>query len=109
MIEHSVRGHSVVDSDTVPPYPERSVAVYGAGQISYSYQGHRSHSHSGGYPGFRSHIVRYIDQKLGIAVLTNDNNFGNHLASMISFFVAEEILGLVHVDWQARSYLFCNA
>ena len=44
---------------------------YGFGWELGSFRGHRLVSHSGGLPGFRAQVARFVDDKLTIIVLMN--------------------------------------
>ncbi|KAJ7249450.1 beta-lactamase/transpeptidase-like protein [Mycena rebaudengoi] len=72
--------------------PELSPSVYGAGQIQSSYRGH----------GFHSRVTRLPFDGLGIAVLTNDDNYGSLFCESIRYRIIDAALGLDPVDWSAR-------
>ena len=106
-----------------PPHPEVSVAVYGAGQYLYSYQGHNVRAfcassaaisiakmkcfpkqiveHSGGSPGWVTLISRAPQDGLGVAVFTNWDG-GGLVMDLIMYYLYEKALGLPHVDWSSR-------
>jgi hypothetical protein len=46
-------------------------ADYGFGWISKEVDGHRVVEHSGAWQGFTSHISRYVDDRVTVAVLSN--------------------------------------
>jgi len=77
--------------------------VYGMGFGRSSYQGHQYVEHAGADLGFMSEIIRYPNDGLGIAVLTNDVPRGYLAAQIISWRVAEKLLGLPHADWRTRT------
>ena len=57
--------------------------------------------HTGAILGYTSAVIRYPNDGLGIAVLTNDADALFHDA--VKWRIAEEILGLpVRVDWNTR-------
>ncbi|KAJ7249404.1 beta-lactamase/transpeptidase-like protein [Mycena rebaudengoi] len=71
---------------------ELSAKVYGAGQIQSSYRGH----------GYHSQVTRLPFDGLGIAVLTNDDNYGPVFLEAIKYRIIDAALGLEPVDWSAR-------
>ncbi|KAF9057542.1 beta-lactamase/transpeptidase-like protein [Panaeolus papilionaceus] len=99
VIEHVAHGRSITAGK--PPYPEMSAQVYGAGQIRYSYQGHDLIEHGGSNPGFKTQVARFPDDNLGIISLSNDNE-GHWLMEAAKFRVADELLGLKRINWNAR-------
>ncbi|KAF9545225.1 beta-lactamase/transpeptidase-like protein [Agrocybe pediades] len=99
VIKHVTHGASV--SKGVPEFPELSVEAYGAGQRRLSYQGHDVIEHGGSLPGYKSQISRFPDDNLGIIVMSNDANAG-FLVKAVKFRIAEELLGLKEVNWNAR-------
>ena len=49
-------------------------------------------------------IIRFPNDGLGIAILTNDSPLGQIFYDIVKWRIAEELLGLpVQVDWNARS------
>ncbi|KAF4615106.1 hypothetical protein D9613_013016 [Agrocybe pediades] len=99
VIKHVTHGVSV--SKGVPEFPELSVEAYGAGQRRLSYQGHDVIEHGGSLPGYKSQISRFPDDNLGIIVMSNEANAG-FLVKAVKFRIAEELLGLKEVNWNAR-------
>ncbi|KAJ7249453.1 beta-lactamase/transpeptidase-like protein [Mycena rebaudengoi] len=69
---------------------ELSPIVYGAGQ------------HGGDGRGFHSQVTRLPFDGLGIAVLTNDDNYGPLFREAIKYRIIDAALGLEPVDWSAR-------
>ena len=51
---------------------------YGFGWELGSFRGHRMVSHSGGLPGFRAHLARFVDANLTIIVLMNLDDVDPH-------------------------------
>ncbi|KAJ7021657.1 beta-lactamase/transpeptidase-like protein [Mycena alexandri] len=58
----------------VAAYPELSPVVYGGGQFRGTYRG----------VGFKSQVTRFPSKDLGIAVLTNEEDWGNMIMEAIS-------------------------
>ncbi|GGI57605.1 serine hydrolase domain-containing protein [Winogradskyella haliclonae] len=48
--------------------------------------------HFGGYNGFQSHISFMPKEKIGIAVFTNEEHFGDNLSSIIASYIYEVLL-----------------
>jgi hypothetical protein len=49
-------------------------AGYALGWVISSYEGHALAEHGGGIPGFTCHVVRLADDKMYVAVLSNDTS-----------------------------------
>ncbi|KAJ7655931.1 beta-lactamase/transpeptidase-like protein, partial [Mycena rosella] len=77
--------------------PELSPTVYGGGQIQSSYRGHGAFT-----PRPSISITRFLVDGLGIAVLTNDDTFGQSFREVIKYRIADEAFGLPPVDWNSR-------
>ncbi|KAG6826577.1 hypothetical protein H0H92_015277, partial [Tricholoma furcatifolium] len=88
--------------DTSAPFPEVSVSVYGGGQIQSTYRGHVVVEHDGSVTGFTSLITRLPADNIGIAVLTNDQDYGSWWMRSIRYRLIDEALGLQYVDWDSR-------
>ena len=58
-------------ADTGAKTDEGTSVQYGFGWFIGSSRGHRLVYHGGSLPGFRAHLLRYVDDKLTIVVLTN--------------------------------------
>ncbi|KAF5360710.1 hypothetical protein D9756_004739 [Leucocoprinus leucothites] len=89
VIEYTATGTSTFGK--LAKFPELSVAVYGAGQIRYSYRGHEIVEHNGGVPGFDSWVSRMPNDNLGIVLLCNDERSMNAL-SAIKWRIIDEII-----------------
>ncbi|PPQ81653.1 hypothetical protein CVT24_002831 [Panaeolus cyanescens] len=111
---HPYTNHAIVPEDVIervahgisvsagqPPYPELSPLVYGAGQWRFSYQGHDLIEHGGSNPGFKTQVTRFPDDNLGIISLSNDEN-GNWIVEAAKYRIADELLGLRRINWNAR-------
>ncbi|KAJ6469361.1 beta-lactamase/transpeptidase-like protein [Mycena sanguinolenta] len=90
VIQTVATGVSVWDGNA--DAPELSPLVYGGGQVQSTYRGH----------GFHSQITRFPNDNFGIAVLTNDDTFGDVLKEVVKFRVIDSVFGLDPVDWSAR-------
>ncbi|RDB29989.1 Gigasin-6 [Hypsizygus marmoreus] len=83
-------------------FPELSPVVYGGGQARSTYRGHEIIKHDGAVPGFHTQITRLPFDDLGVAVLTNDNDYGNLIMEVIKGNLLDEALGLEKIDWNSR-------
>ncbi|KAF8163798.1 beta-lactamase/transpeptidase-like protein [Crassisporium funariophilum] len=99
VVQHVAYGRTVTAGK--PEFPELSPTVYGAGQWSYSYQGHSIIEHGGNNPGYKTQVARFPEDNLGIIALSNDANGGFAMEST-KFRIADEILGLKELDWNDR-------
>ncbi|KAF8884172.1 beta-lactamase/transpeptidase-like protein [Infundibulicybe gibba] len=83
-------------------FPELSPVVYGGGQERSTYRGHQLVEHGGATPGFNTLISRLPDDGLGVAVLTNDDDYGSLFMQVIKARIFDRALGLTKIDWDAR-------
>ncbi|KAG5643819.1 hypothetical protein DXG03_009596 [Asterophora parasitica] len=91
-------------------FPELSPSVYGGGQLRSTYRGHELVSHDGGVPeGFSSVISRFPSDDLGIAVISNDFDYGGIIAQIVNYRLMDEGLGLEKIDWNGRFKPFVTA
>ncbi|KAL0953877.1 hypothetical protein HGRIS_005051 [Hohenbuehelia grisea] len=74
--------------------PFLSPSVYGGGQWQNTYRGHVLIEHDGSVPGFNSIVSRLPFEKIGIAVLTNDDQVGDVLANIIKYRIVDLALGM---------------
>ncbi|KAJ8082741.1 hypothetical protein PM082_008597 [Marasmius tenuissimus] len=88
--------------ETEPPFPELSPVVYGGGQGRGAYRGHNYIEHGGSVPGFKTQMIRLPDSKLGVAVFTNDDNYGYSFKEVIKYRIIDAALGLPAIDWDTR-------
>jgi len=70
---------------------------YGLGLGITDYRGHKTVQHSGGLPGYVSHVLRVPDAGLGIAVLTNQEAEGAYAA--LIYGIVDHALGAPPTDW----------
>ena len=52
--------------------------------------------------GFISSVVRLPWDNIGVAVFSNDNDFGGFLTQSITYRLLDEALGLEPIDWNGR-------
>lgn len=71
--------------------PDGTPIDYGYGLSAYEYAGHRVIAHSGHVAGFSSHLSRYPDDDLTIAVLANTDTSA---ATRIEHQIADLLLGV---------------
>ncbi|KAK0458256.1 beta-lactamase/transpeptidase-like protein [Desarmillaria tabescens] len=83
-------------------YPELSSVVYGGAQSRYTYRGHEIIEHGGSTTGFMTQISRFPSDKLGIAVFSNDNEYGSMLHEIIKWYLVDAAFGLPPIDWNTR-------
>ncbi|KAG6810844.1 hypothetical protein H0H92_010109 [Tricholoma furcatifolium] len=83
-------------------YPELSVSVYGGGQMQSTYRGHVVVEHGGSVTGFNTLVTRLPFDNIGVAVLTNDNDYGTFWCESIRYRLLDEALNLTYVDWDSR-------
>ncbi|KAK0200076.1 beta-lactamase/transpeptidase-like protein [Desarmillaria ectypa] len=84
------------------PYPELSPVVYGGAQFRYTYRGHEIIEHGGSTTGFMTQISRFPSDKLGVAVFSNDNEYGSMLHEIIKWYLVDAAFGLPPIDWNTR-------
>ncbi|MDQ3015308.1 MAG: serine hydrolase [Bacteroidota bacterium] len=77
----------------------RNFAGYGLGWGLNDFQGHFVASHTGGYDGMYSSVYLLPYDNIGIVVLTNTMN---SIGPMLSFEIADKLLGLPQKDWKVR-------
>jgi hypothetical protein len=76
---------------------------YGFGWGLDTYRGHRIVEHGGSWQGFGAHLVRYIDDGVSVAVLTNLTGIGNS-ASLIAHKIARYYVpALRSSEWPATA------
>ncbi|KAK7058457.1 hypothetical protein VNI00_002091 [Paramarasmius palmivorus] len=87
---------------TEPKYPEISDTIYGGGQMRRAYRGHNFIEHGGSTNGYRTQIIRSPDSRVGVAVFSNDENYGTQLIEVIKWRIIDSVLGLEPIDWDSR-------
>jgi CubicO group peptidase (beta-lactamase class C family) len=73
--------------------------AYGLGWMLQDYRGHKIVYHTGTLAGLVSRVVMMPDQRLGVVVLTNQEETGAH--SAVAYSVLDRYLGAAPVDWVA--------
>ena len=78
-----------------------SFAAYGLGFGLRDYRGRKIVAHSGGLPGYVSHVALVPEERLGLVLLTNQEETGAYEA--VKYRVLDEYLGapVPAVDWIA--------
>ncbi|KAJ7163474.1 beta-lactamase/transpeptidase-like protein [Mycena crocata] len=89
-------------AEPVAKFPELSPVVYGGAQSRGTYRGFEFIEHGGSTTGFRSQITRIPEQNFGVAILSNDDSFGQHIVEAIKFRIIDEALKLEAIDWTNR-------
>lgn len=72
---------------------------YALGFNISDYRGHKKVQHSGGLPGYVSLVTMIPDQRLGVAVLTNQES--GAAFSAITYHIVDQYLGAPRVDYVA--------
>lgn len=70
---------------------------YALGMGVQDYRGHRVLTHTGGLPGYVSRVTMVPDQRLGIAVLTNQES--GEAFNALTWTIVDAYLGVPKVDW----------
>ncbi len=70
---------------------------YALGMNVHDYRGHRVLTHTGGLPGYVSKVTMLPDQKLGIAVLTNQES--EEAFSALTWHLVDAYVGAPRTDW----------
>jgi hypothetical protein len=86
-----IGGKPMPGSDGLP-------SLYGAGQFIQPYRGHRVVYHTGGVPGQLTLIARIPEAGVGVAVLTNDADFGYYAFNTVFAAIVDDLLGLKPLD-----------
>lgn len=73
--------------------------TYGFGWFLRDYQGHYLVTHSGGVDGFRALVTMIPEKKLGIIVLTNQDEY--RIYNVITYTILDKLLDLPYHDWRA--------
>ncbi len=80
-------------------FPDSKLLTYGLGWFIEDYRGHELILHPGDIDGFSAMVVLIPDLDTGYVVLVN---LGNMYRQVLSYHIADELLGLPEVDWSAR-------
>lgn len=85
--------------------------AYALGVSAGKYRGLKTVSHAGGDAGYRSYVVWFPDQQLGVAVLSNAGNFdvGGTANKMAAVFVGESMESESKKAPSTRQYISLDA
>ena len=81
-------------------FPEMFSSSYGMGWIITQYRGHTWIHHGGNVDGFTAFVTFFPRDDIGVVVLSNKN--GSFVPEIIALNVADRLLGLDQVPWNAR-------
>ncbi len=90
--------HTVMDANPWPRY-NTHFSGYGLGWFLNDIKGYLNVSHTGGLPGMLSKVTIMPDLKLGIVVLTNTENGGSDLFSVVTNSIVDSYLPVEKMDW----------
>ncbi|KAJ7155199.1 beta-lactamase/transpeptidase-like protein [Mycena filopes] len=92
----------------VAAFPELSPVVYGGAQMRGTYRGYclPRLNESIPYVGFKAQVTRFPSKDLAIAVLSNEEDWGNKIMEAVKYRIVDEVLGLEPVDWTSRCVLY---
>lgn len=105
-------GKKVVDEEMVfeahtpymviqgPPNKEVSYRSYALGWMVAQYRDHLRLEHGGNIDGFSANVCLFPSDSIGIVVLTNMD--GTNLPNVIRNVIADRMLDLNYIDWNAR-------
>ncbi|KAF8064240.1 beta-lactamase/transpeptidase-like protein [Lyophyllum atratum] len=93
---------AVIPQSLRPEFPEVSLIAYGAAQVQISYRNHLIIEHPGFVRGFNSQISRLPNDGVGVAVLTNDHEYGKLISQLVKYYIMDRALGLEPIDWSTR-------
>jgi len=74
-----------------PPFP--GSGKYGLGWQIGKYRNENVHYHSGGFPGWSSHISYMPDKKIGVAVMINESTAGGRIGHLLTTYAYDRWLG----------------
>jgi CubicO group peptidase (beta-lactamase class C family) len=80
-------------------FPDAKLLTYGLGWFIEDYRGHELILHPGDIDGFSAMVVLIPDLDTGYVVLVN---LGNMYRQVLSYHIADELLGVPPVDWSAH-------
>ncbi len=83
-----------------PEVPDVHMVTYGYGWFIASYRGHYRVEHGGNIDGFSANTAFFPTDSIGIVVLANQN--GSPIPTLVRNIVADRMLELEPVDWNAR-------
>ncbi|RDB17702.1 hypothetical protein Hypma_001016 [Hypsizygus marmoreus] len=93
---------AIINQNARPDFPEVSLIAYGAAQNQITYRGHLIVEHPGFVRGFNTQVSRLPNDNIGVAVLTNDNEYGKLTSQIIKYYIMDKALGYEPIDWNTR-------
>ncbi|KAG6826128.1 hypothetical protein H0H92_001047 [Tricholoma furcatifolium] len=93
---------AVIPQSYRPEFPEVSLIAYGSAQTQITYRNHPTESTTS---GFNSQVSRLPNDGIGVAVLTNDNEYGKLISQLVKYYIMDRALGLTPIDWSTRHVL----
>ncbi|KAG6908807.1 hypothetical protein DXG01_003254 [Tephrocybe rancida] len=93
---------AVIPQSYRPEFPEVSLISYGSAQTQITYRNHLIVEHPGFVRGFNSQVSRLPNDGVGVAVLTNDNEYGKLISQLVKYYIMDRALGLAPIDWSTR-------
>ena len=99
LLNEAARPH--LPLSTAKAFPELSFQIYGQGQWTQFYRGHKVVSHTGGLPGQNSILIRLVDDDFGLMLATNEQALSLSIF-VIAYRILDDYLGLPPIDWEGR-------
>lgn len=98
-VREAVSPHAVMPEGYLPEEEFEGMysANYGYGWIISYYKGYYRVEHGGSIDGFRSTVVFFPNEKIGVVVLTNQTNY--EPAMMIRNTIVDKLLNVKPTDW----------
>lgn len=93
---------AVIPQSFRPEFPEVSLIAYGAAQVQITYRDHLIIEHPGFVRGFNSQVSRLPNDGMGVAVMTNDHEYGKLISQLVKYYIMDRALGLEPIDWSTR-------
>jgi CubicO group peptidase (beta-lactamase class C family) len=84
------------------PFNRRHYSLYGLGWVLEDYEGKEIVSHTGGVNGFVTSVTLIPEDKLGIAILTNNDQ--NHFYVSLKWELVDSYIGLGYRDYNRFFY-----
>ncbi|QBD76989.1 serine hydrolase [Ktedonosporobacter rubrisoli] len=85
-------------------YQEEFYRTYALGWAVNSYRGHTLFTHTGGINGFISQVTGFPDDGIGVVVLTNLGDPLGEITKVITYHLADRLLGLDELNWNERCH-----
>ncbi|MCU0339866.1 MAG: serine hydrolase [Spirosomaceae bacterium] len=83
-------------------FPELGFASYGMGWNINTYRGHLRYLHNGSIEGYRSQMVFFPNDSVGVVVLTNTGSADYHFVGSVCNYVSDKLLNMSAIDWTSR-------